>query len=364
MVIRDKITDGQMSFLLFSIMVGVGILSLPQTVAAKAGVDGWIAILVGGVLAMALAISMARLGSRFPDKSLIEYGAVLLGRIPGTLLCVLFIVYFLAFVCIVVRVYADAAKLFLLDKTPVEVVILSSFLTSTYVVQLGINPIARFNQIVQPIAVFLLISVLCLTVGDVDLGNNLPLFGDGLAPVLRSVPTTFFSFLGFEMLLFLLPLMDDVNKSTVSIVRAFSCVILIYVFIVVICVSVLGAAEVSYVNYPTLTIAKNIVLPGAFIERLESVMMLAWVPFALTTVILYHYCASLITAKLLKLQEHRVVSLLFLPVVFLASMLPKNVLQVDVWSNFVGTGGMILNCTAPLLLWGAYVWKKRKGKLS
>ncbi|MFE5320020.1 GerAB/ArcD/ProY family transporter [Paenibacillus sp. NPDC056579] len=363
MNIKDKITNGQMGFLLFSIMVGVGILSLPQAIATKSGVDGWMSIIIGGIAAAAITIVMAKLGVRFPDKGLTEYGPILLGRIGGTFLCIIFIVYFLCFVSIVVRVYADVTKLFLLDKTPIEVIIMVSFLVSTYIVQLGINPIARFNQLVQPVAVILLFMVLILTFGEVDLGENLPILGDGFMPVLRSIPTTFFSFLGFEMILFLLPLMDDQRSVTTSIIRVFSFVTALYVIIVVVCVGILGAKEVSYVNYPTLAIAKNIILPGSFVERLESVMMLAWIPFALTTIVLYHYCASLITSKLLKLEEHRVISLLYMPIVFLAALLPKNVLQVDTWSNTVGMGGMIINCTSPLLLWGAYIWKKRRGSL-
>ncbi|MCS7461560.1 spore germination protein [Paenibacillus doosanensis] len=362
-MIKDKITNSQMGSLLFSIMIGVGILSLPQAVASKAGVDGWIAILLGGLLAAGSTLLMAKLGVRFPEKSLIEYGPQLIGKIPGKLLCILFILYFLAFVSIVVRVSADVTKLFLLDNTPVEVIILSTFLTSIYVIQHGINPIARFNQFVQPIAAMLLIAVLFLTYSDSDLGNNLPVLGEGIEPVLRSLPTTFFSFLGFEMILFLLPFMKYPKQAAGTIIAAFSAVIFIYVFIMITCVSVLGAKEVAYVNYPTLAIAKNIELPGAFVERLESIMMLSWIPFALTTMVLYHYGASFVTAKLLGLQEHRVISLLFIPFVFLLSVLPRNVLQVDMWSQIVGMSGMLLNIVSLIGLWLGYAWNKRRRRL-
>ena len=162
-MIKDKITNIQMGFLLFSVMVGVGILSLPQQVANQAGVDGWIVIILSGILAAVSALLMAKIGERFPEKSLIEYGPVLIGKPMGIMLCLLFLIYFIVFASTVTRISADVTKLYLLDDTPVEVVILSTFLTSTLIVLHGINAIARFNQFIQPIILFLLILVLLLT---------------------------------------------------------------------------------------------------------------------------------------------------------------------------------------------------------
>lgn len=362
-MIKDKITNPQMGFLLFSSMVGVGILSLPQQVANQASVDGWVVIIVTGILAACSALLMVRIGERFPEKSLMEYSPILIGKPMGILLCLLFVIYFIVFASTVTRISADVTKLFLLDDTPVEVVILSTFLSSTYIIMHGINAIARFNQFIQPIAFLLLVLVLLLTFSDADMGNNLPILGDGIRPVVASLPSTAFSFLGFETILFLLPFMRTPKKSSRVIISAFSMVIFIYVFIVIACVSVLGAKEVAYVNYPTLTIAKNIQFPGSFVERLESIMMISWVPFALTTMLLLHYCASLVLAKLLGLQEHRVISILLIPVIYLLAMLPQNVLQVGRWSQAVGAFGASLNILAIIVLWLGYGVNRRRGRL-
>lgn len=362
-MIKDKITNIQMGFLLFSVMVGVGILSLPQQVANQAGVDGWIVIILSGILAAVSALLMAKIGERFPEKSLIEYGPVLIGKPMGIMLCLLFLIYFIVFASTVTRISADVTKLYLLDDTPVEVVILSTFLTSTLIVLHGINAIARFNQFIQPIILFLLILVLLLTFSGADLGNNLPILGDGIQPIISSLPSTSFSFLGFEAILFLLPFMKTPQKSTRVILVAFSIVIFLYVFIVIACVSVLGAKEVGYVNYPTLTIAKNIQFPGSFIERVESIMMISWVPFALTTLLLLHYCSSLILAKLLGLKEHRVISILLIPVVYMLAVLPQNVLEVEQWSQGVGAFGASLNLVTIAVLWLGYGVNKRRGRI-
>lgn len=362
-MIKDRITSSQMVFILFAIMVGVGILSLPQTVADKAGVDGWIAIITGGLLAILSALLMTKLGTRFQTQSVMEYAPHLLGRFFGTIISILFVLYFIAFVGMVVRISADVTKLFLLDETPVEVIVISMLLMGIYLVQHGMNPIARFNECIQPLTVFLLVFVLLFTIPDAEYGRNLPVLGDGLMPVWKSIPTTFFSYLGYEIIIFLLPFMKKPERGSVIAIGTIVAVMLLYVVIIVSCVGVLGVKEVLYVNYPLISIIKNIEVPGGFLERLDAVMMLVWVPFAITTVVLYHYCASLITAQLVKLQEHRVISLFYFPIVFLVALLPKNVMEASRWSNSVSIAGMALNLVVPVILWAAYFVKRKKERV-
>jgi spore germination protein len=359
-VIKDKLTAPQITVQLFAAIVGVGILSLPETVGNKAGVDSWIVIMVSGLVAMVAVSMMAYVGSRFPGKGIIEYGPFLFGRFLGLVTLLAFLVYFLMFVGTVVRISADVTKLFLLDQTPIEVVIIGMLSVSTYLIMHGVNAIARFNEVIQPIAVLILLLVLTQTVRDTDIGRLLPIMGDGIAPLLHAFPTTFFSYLGFEILLFIQPFMEKPALGQKSALIGVAATLFLYTLVTALCLAVLGGHEVTLVEYPTLAIIKNIEVPGAFIERLDSIMMMVWIPFAITTIVMFHFCASLIASRLLKLQEHRVIALLLMPIVFLIAVLPRNTLEVDEWSKWSSYLGFGLIIVIPPCLCLMYKWKARR----
>jgi spore germination protein len=362
-MIKDKITPAQLAVTIVSVMVGVGILSYPGPVAEAAGVDGWIGIIISGIISLFSSFLIIALGKKFQYQSLVDYGPKLVGRYINIIIMVCFILYFLTFVSMVVRISADATKIFLLDQTPVEVILLGILIMSTYLVVHGINPIARFNESLQPGIIFILIVVLLLTLRDAEFGRNLPVLGDGVVPVMKSIPKIFFSFLGFEILFFLLPFLKKKEKVKRILSVGIISVTLFYTFIMVLSISVFGQKEVANLEYPTIALVKNIEVPGTFIERLESIMMFVWIPFSVTTVVIFLYGASLLTSSLLKLEEHRTVSLLFFPIVFLMAVLPENVLQVSYIAEKTSYAGIGLSIGLPLFLWSIYGLKKGMKRL-
>jgi spore germination protein len=362
-MIKDKLTTPQITVQLFAAMVGVGILSLPEAVSAEAGVDAWIVIILAGILAMVAVSLMAYLGARFPGHSIIHYAPLLFGRFLGAIVLIAFFLYFLFFVGTVVRISADVTKLFLLDITPVEVIIIGMLSVSTYLILHGINAIARFNEFIQPLALLILFLVLTQTVRDTDFGRLFPVLGDGVQPLLKAFPTTFFAYLGFEVLLFIQPFMEKPRTAQRAALAAIGATVILYTVVTVLSIAVLGRTEVTLVEYPTLAIIKNIEVPGAFIERLDSIMMMVWIPFAVTTIVMFHYCASLIGSQMLGLQEHRVIALLLFPVVFLIAVLPRNVLEVDEWSKWASLLGVSLITIVPILLVSVYKWKMRRRRV-
>ncbi|MDH4618567.1 GerAB/ArcD/ProY family transporter [Brevibacillus sp. AY1] len=209
---------------------------------------------------------------------------------------------------------------------------------------------SRFNEVIQPATLLLLLIVLTQIFRETDFGRVLPVLGDGILPVLHAFPTVFFSLLGFEILLFIQPFMEKPTQALKASLLAIGTTVVLYTVLTVLSIAVMGSSEVVLNEYPTLSIIKNIEVPGAFLERLDSIMMMVWVPFAVTTIVMFHYCASLITSQLLKLQEHRVISLLFVPVVFLIAVLPRNILEVVEWNKWTSWLGATLISLVPLLL--------------
>ncbi|MFW6288109.1 MAG: GerAB/ArcD/ProY family transporter, partial [bacterium] len=76
---HGKLTERQFAGIIANTLIGAGTLILPRTVTAEAGTGAWISILIGGFLSVIALFVIIRLGLRFPEETLMEYG----GRISN-----------------------------------------------------------------------------------------------------------------------------------------------------------------------------------------------------------------------------------------------------------------------------------------
>src|SRR5690625_5106021 len=77
----DKIGRLELTIALPSIIIGVDILSLPRDVAgATLYSDGWVSILIGGIIFTFIAILGVKLSTKFSNQSFLEYTSYLLTK--------------------------------------------------------------------------------------------------------------------------------------------------------------------------------------------------------------------------------------------------------------------------------------------
>ncbi|MBU3183198.1 GerAB/ArcD/ProY family transporter, partial [Clostridium psychrophilum] len=77
---ENNITSSQLMGLIVSIQIGAGILSLPANLAMVCGHDGWILILVYGILITAVIFLIIKLMNRYNNKSIYEINKLLYGK--------------------------------------------------------------------------------------------------------------------------------------------------------------------------------------------------------------------------------------------------------------------------------------------
>lgn len=77
----EKISDREIMIAIPSIVISVGILSLPRDLATTSvASDGWIVILVSGVLAVLITWLLAKLAVGFPNQSFFTYTSTILSK--------------------------------------------------------------------------------------------------------------------------------------------------------------------------------------------------------------------------------------------------------------------------------------------
>lgn len=86
----EQIDRNEMAIIIASVVIGVGILTFPRTLAKETeSVDGWISIIIGGVVSCVVGWFLAKLAARFPKRTFMEFASLLVPKPVAALLMVL-----------------------------------------------------------------------------------------------------------------------------------------------------------------------------------------------------------------------------------------------------------------------------------
>lgn len=348
----NKMSPWQAAIVIIVIGSGISIIRGPMILVAEAGQWGWItAILAAGCFYAATYLSI-RLMAAFSGQSLVQFLPSLLGKI-GTHLFIWFYVLIILFQ-IANRTFSFSREMtfFLFDRTPLEIIVLTFLLSSTYAGVQDWGTVLRVTQLVFFVVIPFLTIFIAFGMINFHAINLFPLMPDNVLPVLTAVPASWDLYNGYELLLVLYPF---IARGTTQLIKcmggAFLFRTLLLLTSTVMIVGVLTAASAKNTSYPTLLAVRLAEVPGTFLERLDNFLLLSWIPIAVTTVGIYLFCIGKLLAELYNFSDHRPFVIAFIPILFFTAMSCHDIRiakQAQELSNWLG---IILTCGAvPLLL--------------
>lgn len=356
---KDEITSLQASFIVSKSMIGTGILFLPQVMAKEVGTpDGWISVLIGGFLALLAGYVIIKLNQRFPKQTFFEFSQTVFGKVIGAVHIVLLSAYFTISAGYLTRVMGEVIRMYLLDKTPIAFIIIVFMLVGIYLAIGGINPIARLIELFFPVILIILVTLIAFSFKEFELDNIRPVLAEGFMPVWKGIPSSAFSYSGFEIMLVLSAFMKEPRDAVKSMLRGIGLLIPLYTLTVLVTIGTLTVDEVKTLTWPTMSVAKDIELPGGFFERFESLFSVLWVISMYATFVPYYYVASLGLGHLFRTNYRTFIYLLF-PVVYLVAMMPKTLNNVLRFGNFLNDFALFIVVIMPLYFW---IFVKLRGK--
>ncbi|MFD3449390.1 endospore germination permease [Microbacteriaceae bacterium 4G12] len=354
---HNKITLMQYIFIINAAQVGTGVLSLPRVLAEKAGTDGWIAIIIGCFVSIIAGILMVKANERYPDSTLYEILIQLFGKIIGKAMIVIFMLYFAFYVWSVLVNGLLYIKAWLLPRTPDYIVMFLFSIPTFFVVRNGITVIGRYCELAFYMVLWIPLFFL-IPLKDSNWLHLLPLLKEGWKPVLMTVQSTVFSFLGFEVAFFLYPFLQKKQHAVLGITIANTLTMLFYLFTTLICFSFFSPDGITDFNQPVLSLLK--VIEFRFMERFDMVLLAVYLIVVSTTWIPTLYCAVFCSSQLLGKQDHssHVVVLLIIMIGFTFWLHP-NWNESEQWQTIVSNTGIILAYGFPIFLW-IYSWLYEK----
>ncbi|WP_128660023.1 GerAB/ArcD/ProY family transporter [Paenibacillus sp. 598K] len=348
----NKITRSQAVVFLTNTVLGAGILTMPRSVSqAMHTPDSWLAILLSGLLILPIVWLMTRLSQYYPGLTVFQYAGRIVGKVPGTVMGLMLIVFFLTIAGFEIRILAEVTLFFLLEGTPIYAIILPFIWVGTYLVSGGIQAIARVHQVVFPITVLVLLVSFGVSLRLFDIDHLRPVLGNGLGPVWDGVKASILIFSGCEVVLIIVGFADKPKHAVRTMLAGISIPSVLYLLTIIVVVGGMSVNTVITSTWPTLDLVRSFEITGFFIERLEFPLMVIWLMQMFCNFCSFFFQASLGVSQLFRLPSQPVIFAL-VPVIFLAALAVNNQKELFALGDIIGymSVGLFVLVTIPLLV--------------
>ncbi|MCD5324817.1 MULTISPECIES: GerAB/ArcD/ProY family transporter [Pontibacillus] len=346
---NEMITRRQYFFFIIQTLIGVGVLTLPYNLHQVAKQDGWISLLISGVIIQLVLILMWALARRFPQQHLFEYIPSIVGKFFGGFLNFLLILYSLAVAGVILLLFDEMIRTWLLPKTPYWIISLMFIALGIYLVSGKIKVMARlyvFVSLLLPILVVLLLYA----AKDGQWVYMLPIGESGLPSILKGVYQSSLSMLGYLIVLLLFPYTKGTPKQklgTISLANGF--VVFFYFLTVFLSFIYFGTEEMKYVSEPVLYMLKAVELP--IISRIDMFFISIWIVSVATTLCSYLLLASKgVTQVFSKISYERAVLGIGGVLFCITYFTPKDESWLNSLDDYVSFVGMWFGVGLPIFL--------------
>ena len=189
---RPMISRFQFYLLTINYILGTTLFVLISRLIKQGQQDAWLMPLWAGSLSILVGLFWILLFRYYPGKSLAQIPLEACGRLVGTLVSLLYFLFFCNLAGWVLRNLSDFMNGTIMPETPKSVFHVMFLLVACYTVAQGAEAVGRLNQILTPFLFFPFWSVLLLATGNWDWGRLQPVLHSDLGAILR-----YHSFLGF-----------------------------------------------------------------------------------------------------------------------------------------------------------------------
>lgn len=304
MLEKGKVDIKQAILLVVIIILPTDIITLPALSIKIAKQDAWISAILSTLAGLLITWLVVSLSLRFPGKTLFEFSEDILGKVIGKIIGFSYFVWFIHTNMLIIREFGSFINVSLLLDTPIIVFYIISVAVSAYAIYNGLEVLGKFCQIFIPTILFLLLIVFTLTIGNMNLTRLLPTLDAGIVPILEATLTPI-SWMG-EIILFamFIPFLTKPDGTK----RAGILGILIIGFMtfssVFISLAVFGPNVSGRMMYSVFNAVRTISIAN-FLERLESVVITAWILITFAKIAIFYYAAVLGGAQLFGLKSYR-----------------------------------------------------------
>lgn len=338
--VKNDITSKQLFIFIVTCEIGTGIVTLPNQLAAKVGHDGWIPTLISGIISIFTMWIIMLLLKKYSDKSIFEINKLLYGKYIGGVFNVLLIIYTIFGACIILRRLADVVASQILKDTPSLVAGFFVMIPSAYLLYYGLTPICRVAY-----EVFFIISMTILiyliSFEDFDFMNLLPIGEAGVIPIMKTLKSTIYLYLGFELVAYIYPCVKDKENALKYAELAMLAVTIFFVITVVVVTGVFGENMLKRLNASLIFLSRIIDIP--VIERIDLFFIILWLPLVACIIRNFIFSTYYGLEKIFAIKQRNIVITVIIIIVVLLSRIPTDFSQTEKFVDIFSIYALFVN---------------------
>lgn len=342
-MMSKKVESIKMLSIVVNGMIGIELLTLPITTVKYAKNDGWLSPILIGFFMIVTVYQGYWYYKNYPGLNFAEMNEVIFGKILGKIFLSINILYNIYIHGITLRLFAESISVFLLDRTPILIVILVTLLVVFYFTSLNFESITVVFDILLPFVLFSIILLSIISFSAVTPYNLFPPLHGGFMPILKGALGSLNAAGTCFIFAFILPMFSNPQETKKYTILGVIISSMVFTLITALCIMVFGASEINHLMFPTLTLSKAIQLQNPVFERTESLFMAAWIPNTITTLVVYFIISTTSIKSLFKNKKDSIIRLVQLPLILIICLLPKNEVELFKMLDIANIGLNLLN---------------------
>lgn len=349
---KNNITSRQVSFILYCIIVGYGIINLPKSSAEVGGTGGWVSILISTAIFIPVTYMITYLQYVYEGKTIFEYSQKLVGNFLTYVFVFIYIIYFFLYFTMVTRIFSETLVLAILVKTPQRYISILFYIVVGYAMIKGLYTIGRLCEIYGFISIFLTIIFGLIVFTQGKIVNIMPVFvKEDIFIYLKGISKMLLPLLGMEILT-VIPIDKKNNKkifkyTTIMVVFIGG----IYIFLVEAIISVVGVEPIALTKASVFVIAKGIDISYLeFLRRLDGLYIISWVLNIVCAMSLWGYGASSLINKVFINIKYKTIVIVMIILSFITGQIPKTMEQVEKFITYLSYTVIIVAFIIPFIL--------------
>lgn len=346
---HESISAKQLFCLLWINLMGTSLLKMPREAAIGAGRDGWLSILIGGLLAAIYGTGVSLLVRNHPKETLVEIIEKRWGRIAAVLVGFFFWIFLVLLTSAEFRTYVTMTRLTLLEKTPVTVILLTMLGVVLYAALKGYECRGRLAEITLVFITLPLLLLIAFSITQVNIYEWGPLLtADEDSVILTGCRL---SLLYFPVCLLQMgggymgkEWRGSVSKTVYLAIGVTTVLNLVLFFISIGC---LGSEMTEASLWPLMQVMMIVDIPILEIERQDVLLMTFWILAEFTLLASYVFHGGLLWQKISR-QKQKTGCIVTAAVVLVLSMPAMDILRLFSMDSWIyGVSGILFLILSP-----------------
>jgi spore germination protein len=361
---KDKLKGISIVSIIINSMIGIKLVTIPRDVSKYAKNDTWISMILVYFIILATAYAFYWIGLQYPGLNFSQINEVVLGKVVGKIIMLAIALYTISSIGLSLRLFAESVRIFLLDTTPINLVMIIMILTVVLCLRSGIKTTSILFDMLLPVVLFFIIFLLILPISATDTKNLLPVLHHGIMPVLRGSMELIDPVISCGIIGYVLPYIEPTKKKRMIkyIFIAITIIAFIYFAILLLVLMVFGVNEIEYLMFPSITMYKSISMQTQIFERAEAIFMTVWIPITFTTLCAYYLVAVLNTKALFNTKKDNIIFYILIVVTIFIANMPKDMPELFKYFKYNGILTQILNLIYMPIFTFIVIYKVKRGK--